>query len=221
VYHGEHVGEQYITGQPRVLPALERIVFREEPTRTDQLLRFLAGTHMPSLKEVWHTPGTIRPSSSSPWWKTALIRAATGALRKCSYVDLNLFRMSDTAEEAAAAFLSNWRVEDSLIDKWQLDLGSMVSCTRTALSHLVAHLSPSTNETMAPRRRTKGLGVNLTDVLAVGIVAEAVVLHLDTSARTSLRLSCKSAKAEVMCLQRSFRDLEDLFVSLLQPLLRS
>jgi hypothetical protein len=135
--HGEHVWEQYITGQPRVLPSLKTIVFEKKPSQTDQLLRFLAGTHMPNLVEVAQDGGTIRPSSSTPWWKTALVRAATGALRKCSSIDLNLMDMSvDTAEEAAIAFLSNWRVEDSLIDRCYLDLGSMMSCTRTALSHL-------------------------------------------------------------------------------------
>jgi hypothetical protein len=42
----------------------------------------------------------------------------------------------EMAEEAAIAFLSNWKVEDSLVDRWHLDLGSMVCCTRDALSHL-------------------------------------------------------------------------------------
>jgi hypothetical protein len=64
--HGEHVWEQYITGQPCVLPSLERVMFGdEEPTQTDQLLRFLASTHMPNLKEVNHA-SSIKPSSSTP-----------------------------------------------------------------------------------------------------------------------------------------------------------
>jgi hypothetical protein len=139
-HHGEHVWEQYITGQPRVLPSLKSILFEKKDTRTDQLLRFLAGTHMPKLEEVvapLFSP--IKPSSSTPWWRTALVRAATGeVLRKSRYVHLNLSDMStETAEEAVTVFLSNWRVEDSLIDRWHLALSStMAPCTRTALSHL-------------------------------------------------------------------------------------
>jgi hypothetical protein len=135
--HGEQCWEQYITGQPRVLPSLERIFIDDEQSQTDQLLRFLAGTHMPKYKEVGGVLGSIRPNSSTPGWKTALVRAATGVLRKCRFVHLNLLDMSgQTAEEAAAAFLSNWRVEDSLADKWHVVLGGMMFCTRAALSHL-------------------------------------------------------------------------------------
>jgi hypothetical protein len=66
---------------------------------------------------------------------------------------------------------------------------------------LTAQLSPVNPETMAPQRRAKGVGVNLTDVLAVGILAEAVCLQLSSRAKKALRLSCKSAKAEVTPLE--------------------
>jgi hypothetical protein len=115
-------------------------VFEKKATHTDQLLRFLAGTHMPNLTEVVQWGSTIRPSRRTPWWKAALIRAASGdILCKCSYIDLNMLDMTlDHAAAAAAAmaFLDSWRVEERLIDEWRLDLGGMLDCTRTVLSHL-------------------------------------------------------------------------------------
>jgi hypothetical protein len=42
----------------------------------------------------------------------------------------------ETTGEAAVAFLSNWAVEESLVDEWELTISYMFPCTSTALSHL-------------------------------------------------------------------------------------
>jgi hypothetical protein len=140
---GRHGWEQHITGEPIVLPGLKSLACTEACTlgETDEVLCFLAGTHMPSLKKVKALDRavgpSIRPSNSNPWWKQALVKAAAGNLRKCSTVELNLLDMSgETSEEAAVAFLTNWKVEESLQNQWALVLVFMAPCTSTALSHL-------------------------------------------------------------------------------------
>jgi hypothetical protein len=120
-----------------VLPNLRSISFLMGLCDTDKLLCFLAGTHLPNLEEVEGQGLRLRPNSSNPWWKQALVKAAAGNLRKCSTVELDLLDMSEEAnEEAAVAFLSNWAVEESLVGSWELRLSYMLTCPLPVLSSL-------------------------------------------------------------------------------------
>jgi hypothetical protein len=87
--HSRHGWGQHITGEPLVLPNIRSIDLVWVANHTDHLLSFLAGTHMPNVVEVRSKEALIVIDDSGPWWKEALVRAATGFLHKCSTVQLD------------------------------------------------------------------------------------------------------------------------------------
>jgi hypothetical protein len=53
-------------------------------------------------------------------------------------------------------------------------------------------------EPIAPQRRRPPAALSLLDVLGVGLVAEGILDHLDSTDHKAARLCCKSVKAQVM-----------------------